>query len=110
MQCEKGDVHHVFPRKYLTKNEIERGEYNQVANYVYTQTEINIRIGKQAPNEYLKYMVEKQCNDSETKYGGITSLDKLKKNLLEDWIVVFQWKLLRWIILVIRNSWRNGVS
>ncbi len=50
----KGDVHHIFPREYLKSHGMQRGEYNQVANYVYTQTEINIAIGKKAPNEYLK--------------------------------------------------------
>lgn len=81
---QKGDVHHIFPREYLKQHGIERAEYNQVANYVYTQTEINIRIGKKAPNDYLKYVVEEQCKGGETKYGGITSIEQLKKNLLED--------------------------
>lgn len=81
---QKGDVHHIFPKEYLKSVGKERGEYNQVANYVYTQTEINIRIGKKAPNDYLKYVFDTQCNGGETKYGGITSVEQLKKNLLED--------------------------
>ncbi len=80
----KGDVHHIFPKEYLKSHGMERSEYNQVANYVYTQTEINIRIGKKSPDDYLKYVMETQCAGGETKYGGIQSIEHLKKNLLED--------------------------
>lgn len=42
-----GDVHHVFPREYLKQKGItDRAKYNQVANYVYLDTQINISIGK----------------------------------------------------------------
>lgn len=81
---QRGDVHHIFPREYMKRHGIERAEYNQVANYVYTQTEIDIQIGKKAPNDYLKYMVEVQCNGGETKYGGIKSIEQLRSNLLND--------------------------
>lgn len=80
----KGDVHHIFPKEYLKSNGMERSEYNQVANYVYTQTEINIKIGKQAPNVYLKYVMDEQCNGAETKYGGITNKKDLYVNLVTD--------------------------
>ncbi len=80
----KGDVHHIFPKEYLKSNGMERSEYNQVANYVYTQTEINIKIGKQAPNVYLKYVMDEQCNGAETKYGGITNKEDLYANLVTD--------------------------
>lgn len=39
----KSDVHHIFPKEHLKSHGMERSEYNQVANYVYTQTEINKR-------------------------------------------------------------------
>jgi hypothetical protein len=81
---QKGDVHHIFPREYLKSKGFSRSEYNQVANYVYTQTEINIQIGKKAPAEYLGYVKNVQCNGGETKFGGITDSEILKKNLLED--------------------------
>ena len=58
--------------------------YNQVANYVYTQTEINIQIGKKAPNQYLGYVRDVQCKGGETIYGGITDLNTLNRNLTED--------------------------
>jgi hypothetical protein len=49
-----GDVHHIFPKGYLKQCGItDKTQYNQVANYVYLDTSINIAIGKQAPNEYF---------------------------------------------------------
>ena len=33
---ERGDIHHLFPKKYLIKNGIaSKGMYNQIANYAY---------------------------------------------------------------------------
>lgn len=81
---QKGDVHHIFPREYLKQQGLTRSDYNQVANYIYTQTEINIQIGKKAPNEYLAYVQDVQCQGGTTKYGGITNIDELKDNLRND--------------------------
>ena len=81
---QKGDVHHIFPRQYLKDLKLPQSQYNQVANYVYTQTEINIKIGKKSPAEYLGYVRDVQCAGGETIYGGITSLEVLSKNLTED--------------------------
>lgn len=78
---QRGDVHHLFPKKYLIKNGITgRGMYNQIANYVYLQSEINIKIKDDAPNVYMAEVI-KQCDTKEPVYGGITELDVLKKNL-----------------------------
>lgn len=84
MISQKGDVHHIFPREYLKSKGMSRSEYNQVANYVYTQTEINIKIGKKAPKDYLGYVNDVQCAGGETMYGGITDLDALQANLVGD--------------------------
>lgn len=81
---QKGDVHHIFPREYLKSKGVSRAEYNQVANYIYTQTEINIQIGKKAPKEYLGYVNDVQCAGGETMYGGITDHDTLRTNLVND--------------------------
>ena len=78
---QRGDIHHIFPKKYLQKCGIkERGMYNQIANYVYTQSEINIRIKDQAPKEYMA-QVKEQCTGGNAVYGGIDSLDKLEANM-----------------------------
>jgi len=85
---QRGDVHHIFPRQYLKDNGLSRGQYNQVANYTYVQSEINIKIGKKPPMDYLDYVANKQCNGESCKYGGITILSDLKKNLEENCIPV----------------------
>ncbi len=85
---QRGDVHHIFPRQYLKDNGLSRGQYNQVANYVYVQSEINIKIGKKAPEDYLGYVVDQQCNGGECKYGGITNFADLEKNMQENCIPV----------------------
>lgn len=81
---QKGDVHHIFPREYLKANGLTRSDYNQVANYIYTQTEINIQIGKKAPADYLGYVQDVQCQGGVTKYGGIININELQANLCND--------------------------
>ena len=78
---QRGDIHHIFPKKYLQKCGIrDSRKYNQVANYVYTQSEINIEIRDQAPKDYMHKVLE-QCSGGAVQYGGINSLDKLRANL-----------------------------
>ncbi|MDE0240039.1 MAG: DUF262 domain-containing protein [bacterium] len=73
-------VHHVFPRNYLQKNGLARGRYNQIANYVVMQGEINIAIGDTPPSSYFSSLWH-QCENGEVKYGGITDADELRVNL-----------------------------
>ena len=76
-----GDVHHIFPKRYLQKNGItERSKYNQIANYTYLDTQTNISIGDKAPNEYFKTVFE-QTENKDMKYGNISDIDVLKENL-----------------------------
>lgn len=82
----RGDVHHIFPKKYLQKNGLNnRGQYNQIANYVYMQSEINIRISDKSPDKYFNELIE-QCNNGEIKYGRINNIDELNNNLNENCI------------------------
>lgn len=76
----RGDIHHIFPRDFLKKNGLERGKYNQIANYVYMQQEVNITVGNKAPDVYFSEVLE-QCHGGILKYGGISSLDELHENL-----------------------------
>jgi hypothetical protein len=76
----RGDIHHIFPRDFLKKNGMERGKYNQIANYVYMQQEVNIAVGNKAPVAYFSE-VQEQCHGGTLKYGGISSLDELHQNL-----------------------------
>lgn len=79
----RGDRHHIFPRKYLQKQGMNRGQYNQIANFVMAQNEINIAIGEKSPEIYFKEIVE-QVNGGPKRYGGITDPETLKKNFEEN--------------------------
>jgi len=76
----KSDVHHVFPKDYLKKKGLPRGQYNQVANFVVAQSEINIAIGNKEPQTYFTQLLD-QCNGKSKRYGNITSPDELRENL-----------------------------
>ena len=73
-------VHHVFPRNYLKKHGLARSRYNQIANYVVMQGEINIAIGDDPPASYFSALW-RQCENGEVRYGGITDADDLRENL-----------------------------
>lgn len=74
------DVHHVFPRNYLKKQGLTRSRYNQIANFVIAQSEINIASGDKPPEKYFADLAE-QCNGGKKKCGGITDLEELLRNL-----------------------------
>jgi hypothetical protein len=76
----RADVHHVYPRQYLKGQNLTKGTYNQIANYVVAQSEINIAIGSKAPIDYFKELAE-QCNGGTKKYGGITDKAEMVVNL-----------------------------
>lgn len=75
-----GDIHHIFPRDLLKKFGLSRSQYNQIANYAYTQEEINIKIGNKAPSTYFDHILN-QCNGGQVKYGAITDMATLHANL-----------------------------
>lgn len=81
------DVHHIFPKDYLKKTEFldNRSIYNQVANYTYLDTPINIAVGNKAPNVYFKEAFESALKDGMV-YGNHMSVDELKSNLIENCI------------------------
>jgi hypothetical protein len=74
------DVHHIYPRNHLKQKGLSRGKYNQIANFVLTQSEINIAIGDKAPERYFGEL-RGQCNGGEPKYGGIRQIDEMVENL-----------------------------
>jgi len=73
-------VHHVFPRNYLKRLGLARGRYNQIANYVVMQGEINIAIGDDPPSDYFG-VLRHQCESGEAQYGGMVDADELRANL-----------------------------
>lgn len=78
----KSDVHHLYPKKYLKDQGVGRTGYNQIANYVIAQSEINIAVGARPPSAYFADLIA-QCNGGARKYGGITDVETLKANLAE---------------------------
>lgn len=76
----RSDVHHVYPKKHLKAQGLSRGRYNQIANFVLAQSEINIAIGDKPPERYFKELAE-QCDGGKKKYGGITDAADLRANL-----------------------------
>ena len=80
LMMNRSDVHHVYPRNYLKKQGLARGRYNQIANFVLAQNEINIAIGDKAPEIYFADLAS-QCNGGPKKYGGITDRAEMCDNL-----------------------------
>lgn len=81
-----GDVHHIFPKNYLQKNGIKsKTKYNQVANYIYLDTQVNKAISDEAPAVYFA-KVKEQCQTKNVVFGNIMSDALLKTNLAENCI------------------------
>ncbi len=76
----RGDIHHLFPKDYLKKNGLDRGKYNQIANYVYMQSEINIKVGNKPPKDYFE-LINSQIAGGNYLLSGISSPDELLENL-----------------------------
>ena len=75
-----GDVHHIFPKKYLQDNGYnDKNFYNQVANYAYLDTSVNISVGKKEPKEYFSEALA-GCNGIQT-VGTITDEAEFWANL-----------------------------
>ena len=74
------DVHHVYPKKHLKAEGLSRGRYNQIANFVLAQSEINIAIGGKGPEIYFKELAD-QCSGGPKKYGNITGAAEMRVNL-----------------------------
>ena len=75
-----GDVHHIFPKKYLMEHGFDRTQYNQTANYAYLDTPVNISIGKKAPKDYFSLALQ-QCGGEQAKCGSIMNEEDLRTNL-----------------------------
>ncbi|MCX6358709.1 MAG: DUF262 domain-containing protein [Armatimonadetes bacterium] len=80
LMLNHSDVHHVFPTSHLKSQGLSRGKYNQIANFVLAQSEINIAIGNRSPSVYFGQLAE-QAQSGKAVYGGITSEVDLRANL-----------------------------
>lgn len=76
-----GDVHHIFPKEYLKQSGItDKSRYNQVANYAFLDTGVNISIGKKEPKQYFSAALT-QCDTGVIEVGTILHEDDFWNNL-----------------------------
>ncbi len=78
----RGDIHHLYPRAYLKRNNYKQTAYNQFANFVYLETPLNIKIGDKEPVVYLQEIIDHLGTD-DMRLSGITTMEDLKNNLKE---------------------------
>lgn len=76
----RGDIHHLFPKDYLKKHGLDRSKYNQIANYVYMQSEINIKVGNKPPKDYFE-LITSQMFENNKMVSGLSSQQELFDNL-----------------------------
>jgi hypothetical protein len=61
------------------KHDLKRGQYNQIANFVMMQSEINIAIKDRAPSEYFSELIT-HSSSGQAAYGAISDLERMKEN------------------------------
>ena len=81
-----GDIHHIFPKQYLVDNGFDKHDYNQVANYAYLDTPLNIKIGKKSPKEYLNEALDAIKGTQDTSFKAIKSETEFMQNLKDNCI------------------------
>jgi hypothetical protein len=64
--------------------DLDRSKYNQIANYVYMQSEINIKVGNKPPKDYfevIKTQMQEQQPTSKRTFNRATTFGQLKNEL-----------------------------
>lgn len=80
-----GDIHHIFPKKFLIEHGVDKSKYNQEGNYAYLDRPVNESIGKKAPKDYFSKALA-QCETKKAEVGSIIDKDELKRNLVANCI------------------------
>ncbi len=80
---QRGDVHHIFPKKYLMNNGYPQKAYNQVANFVFTEQATNIKVGMLTPKDYLD-KVKAQIQAGTNEISTLDSTTSLQENLINN--------------------------
>ena len=62
------EAHHIFPRGYLSKANIEKEQINQLANLAPITKGANLRIGSKSPAEYLPSLEEENPGVLESQW------------------------------------------
>ncbi|MGB3327414.1 MAG: DUF262 domain-containing protein, partial [Thermomicrobiales bacterium] len=76
----KSDVHHLFPKDYLKKHGLQQAQYNQIANLVVMDSQINIAISNREPADYFARL-EEQAQGGPHAWGNISTPEELAENL-----------------------------
>lgn len=84
---QRGDEHHLFPRAYLEKNRFSQTDFNQIANYVYTEQYTNIRLKDTEPRIYFQNL-RTDIEAGRLRFGTIEDWDDLIRNLEENEIPI----------------------
>ena len=69
-------------------NGFDKHEYNQVANYAYLDTPLNIKIGKKAPKEYLNEALNAIKGTQDSSFKTLKSEVEFRQNLEDNCIPV----------------------
>ncbi|WP_332913937.1 hypothetical protein [Algoriphagus boritolerans] len=64
----------------MKRSGLDRTKYNQIANYVYMQSEINIKVGNKAPKDYFE-LVRNQILEGNLLVSGLNTVEELQQNL-----------------------------
>ncbi|MEZ7515350.1 GmrSD restriction endonuclease domain-containing protein [Flavobacterium frigidarium] len=80
---QRGDVHHIFPKKYLMNYGYPQKAYNQVANFVFTEQATNIKVGMLTPKDYLD-KVKTQILAGTNVISTLDSESSLQENLINN--------------------------
>ncbi|MGO3689520.1 MAG: GmrSD restriction endonuclease domain-containing protein [Psychroflexus halocasei] len=80
---QRGDIHHLFPKKYLSNHGFKPKAYNQVSNFAVIEQSINIKVGKMPPEDYMQ-KVKTEIEETKVNLTTITSLQDLEDNLREN--------------------------
>ncbi len=81
----RGDEHHLFPKNHLGSHGYKRSDYNQVANFVFTEQQTNIRLGDKPPAEYFAAAFADMKSGGK-HYTSLSSEEAWQKNLTENCI------------------------
>lgn len=80
---QRGDIHHVFAKAYLESKGLTPVQYNQVANFVYTEQATNIKVGKLSPKEYMQ-KVKEEIVAGKINITTIDDIELLQSNLMQN--------------------------
>ena len=99
-----GDIHHIFPKKFLIEHGMDKSKYNQEGNYAYLDRPVNESIGKKAPKDYFGLALQ-QCTTKQAIVGSIIDETELHRNLS-----AFLRMYLVWALAITIVSLRSGVN